>query len=176
VTNQQYIWKLLVKALIVQILLVQAVLSDEVQNAPKKPPSAEDMAFIKGTELAGNLIVSLQTVMSSGLAIGTKFKESQDGDTFLKASANDFAVAAEALLKAKALASEMDIPQQKESCTLVVQNFETWLVAIGRLFDATKEHDETAQIAAAKDARKAYDIAYSSLDFVGASLPKPSSK
>jgi hypothetical protein len=35
---------------------------------------------------------------------------------------------------------------------LVVQNFENWLVAIGRLFDATKEHDETAQMAAAKDA------------------------
>jgi hypothetical protein len=29
-------------------------LSDEVQNAPKKPLSAEDMAFIKGNQLAGN--------------------------------------------------------------------------------------------------------------------------
>ena len=72
-SSQQYLRKLprgtLVKALIVQIVLVQGALSDEVQNAPKNPLSAEDMAFIKGNQLAGNLVDSLQTVMNSGLAI-----------------------------------------------------------------------------------------------------------
>jgi hypothetical protein len=155
--------------------LPQTVLSDEVQSVPKKPLSPEDMATVNGDVLAYHLLDALQMVMKSGLAIGTKAKENPDGDAFLKASANDFAVAAEALLRAKAIASEMEIPQQKESCTLVVQNFENYLVAIGRFLDVTKEHDGTAQLAAAKDIRKAYDIAMSSLDFVGASLPKTSS-
>jgi hypothetical protein len=172
-TVHQYFQKskqTLLKTLTVQIVLfalIQPVFSDEIQSPPKKPLPPEAMAFAKASMYSFRLLESIQIMTTSGLAVGQKFKESQDLDAFLKASANDFAVAAEALLRAKATVSEMEIPKQKENCTLVVQNYENWLVAIGRLFDAIKEHDEPAQLAAAKDARTAYDMAYSSLDLVG---------
>jgi hypothetical protein len=35
------------------------------------------------------------------------------------------------LLKAKVVVSDMQNPEQKKVCALVVQNFENWLVAIG---------------------------------------------
>jgi hypothetical protein len=35
------------------------------------------------------------------------------------------------VLKAKVVVSEMENPEQKKVCALVVQNFENWLVAIG---------------------------------------------
>jgi hypothetical protein len=153
-----------------KILLIGALVALVTVNShadpPLKPLPPEMKRAFMADVLTFKLIESLEIVMKSGLAIGTKIKESLDLNVFPETTTNDFTVAAEALLRAKATVSEIELPDRKENCTLVVQNFENWLIALGRVLNAIREHNGSSMVAAAKDARTAYNIAYNSMDLV----------
>jgi hypothetical protein len=146
--------------------LTKNTLAEEPSGNPGKALSAEEVSTLKGIGLEWQLVNSIEVINKSGVAVGGKFnqfKGEQDVEELLKASENDFAVAAAALLKAKAIVAEMDDPQKKTDWGSIIQDFENWLVALERFSLAMKYHDQGSRVAAVKEARTAYEAGWNSL-------------
>ena len=149
------------------LYLTRDAFAEEPSGNPETGLSAQEASVLKDIELKWPLLGFIETIHKSGIAVGHKFnqcKGQQDIAAVVKATENDLCVAAAALLKAKAIVSEMDDPQEKTGWSFTLENFENWLVALGRCSLAIERHDQRSQAAAVKEANAAYEAGLNSLD------------
>jgi hypothetical protein len=149
------------------LYLTKDAFAEEPSTNPETGLSAQQASVLKDIKLEWQLTNFIETINKSGIAVGHKFNEfngQQDIEAVVKATDNDLCVAAAALLKANAIVSEIDDPQEKTDWSSIIENFENWLVALGRFSLAIERHDQRSQAAAVKEARAAYEAGLNSLD------------